>query len=46
VLIGPLWRGTFKEFLARADGYIPERDKGLLSFVDTPGGVVTVLREH
>ncbi len=45
-LVGPLWRGTFKEFLARADGYIPERDRGLLSFVDTPGGAVTVLREH
>ncbi len=46
VLVGPLWHGTFKEFLARADGYIPERDRRLLSFVDAPGGVAPVLREH
>lgn len=46
VLVGPVWRGTFDAFLARADGYIPERDRGLLAFVDTPEEVVRVLQQE
>ncbi|MBM4424240.1 MAG: LOG family protein [Chloroflexi bacterium] len=43
VLVGPLWRGTFREFLSRADGYIPERDRQLLLFADTPADALAVL---
>ena len=45
VLVGPVWRETMREFLSRADGYVPERDKKLLLFADQVDYVVPLLNE-
>jgi hypothetical protein len=46
VLVGPLWRDTFREFLARADGYVPERDRKLLLFAGTVDEAAAILSTH
>ncbi|HLF02518.1 MAG TPA: LOG family protein [Anaerolineales bacterium] len=46
VLVGPVWRDTFRSFLARANGYVPERDRKLLLFAEKVDEVVTILSTH
>ena len=45
VLVGPVWRETLREFLAQADGYVPERDRTLLRFANHVDHVVPLLTE-
>jgi uncharacterized protein (TIGR00730 family) len=44
VLVGPLWRETFREFLSRSEGYINPADQTLLTFAGTVDEVVPILR--
>lgn len=46
VVVGPLWRESLGVFLDRADGYIRDHDKALLSFAGSIEEAIAILKRQ